>query len=80
MGPRGNTGRKAPSVNGKCLACDRPAPKHSYCGMCRDRLRRGWDCLEYTEEATPTRHEMRRARTSGDARAWAPLTPWETQR
>ena len=79
-GPRGNTGRRNPDTTGKCLACSKPAPKHSYCHGCRERLAKGWLNLEFTEEATPTRQEMRRAKSAGTAVAWAPFLPWETQR
>jgi len=81
FGVRGATGRKVSrDTSHRCLACDRPAPKHSYCEMCRDRLRRGWECLEFTEYQTLNRHEMRRAQSAGTATAWAPFLPWETSR
>jgi len=44
-----------------CIGCGlRPAPKHRYCALCRERLDHGWQCLEH--DAIPTADDIKRIR------------------
>jgi hypothetical protein len=48
-----------------CLACHRPVSrKHTYCSVCRKRLRQGWQCLDGVD-AIPVPVDRRQARVRG---------------
>ena len=47
-----------------CIGCGRrEAPKHRYCGLCRERMEHGWQTLDYDD--LPTIKEGQRAKVPG---------------